>query len=372
MANNISAVIPKLLAQGLMALRSTDSMPNLVNASYNRELKSKGQSVDIPIPSAIQAQDVVPSNIAPQPAGIAPTSASVTLDKWKEAPFFLSDDEVKQAMDGIIPMQASEAIKSIANEVNADILSKYKYFYGFVGTPGVTPFASDITASTEALTKLNIQLAPMGDRRMVLSPSAQGQALGLRHFNDINWGASLANITAGKMSPRLGFTFAMDQQVPTHITEATTGTVNGANQTGSSLALDGLDAPPIMGDVITLAGDAQTYAIIAVGTMTQDTTYSGTVTVSPQIKVAPADNAVVTFKATHVVNLAFHRDAIAFVSNPLLDVNGVGNVRSMRDPVSGITLRLEVSREYKRTRFSYDLLWGSQVVRPELGIRVAG
>ena len=44
----------------------------------------------------------------------------------------------------------------------------------------------------------------------------------------------------------------------------------------------------------------------------------------------------------------------------------------MTDPVSGISLRLEVTRENKRTRFSYDCLYGGRVVRPELGVAAIG
>ena len=99
-----------------------------------------------------------------------------------------------------------------------------------------------------------------------------------------------------------------------------------------------------------------------------------TIYVEPGLKLALAGDETITIKGTHAVNLAFHRDAFAFVSRPLADnADGLGNIiQSAIDPVSGLALRLEVSRQHKRTRFSYDVLYGLACVRRELACRVAG
>ncbi|WP_418715357.1 P22 phage major capsid protein family protein [Bilophila wadsworthia] len=191
------------------------------------------------------------------------------------------------------------------------LLGLGRKFYGMVGTPGTTPFSTVVDA-TNARKVLNRQLAPVNDRRIVLDPDAEAAALGLSGFADVSKSGDARPIIDGTIGRKYGFDWAMDQQVPSFEASVMTEgalTVNGANEAGAQ-----------------------------------------------------------------VVSLAFHRDAIAFATRPLMDsANGLGNLtQSAVDPVSGLSLRLEVSREHKRTRFSYDILYGADVVRRELGCRIAG
>ena len=309
--NDLSKVVDKLLAQGLLALRGTCVMPRLVNSDYSNLAAQQGASIDVPIPSAIKAQAVTPGATSQDTGDISPVSATIKLDRWMEAPFYLTDKDLMEANRGVIPMQASEAVKAIANDVNATLLGLGRKFYGMVGTPGTTPFSTVVDA-TNARKVLNRQLAPVNDRRIVLDPDAEAAALGLSGFADVSKSGAARPIIDGTIGRKYGFDWAMDQQVPSFEASVMTEgalTVNGANEAGAQ-----------------------------------------------------------------VVSLAFHRDAIAFATRPLMDsANGLGNlIQSAVDPVSGLSLRLEVSREHKRTRFSYDILYGADVVRRELGCRIAG
>jgi hypothetical protein len=81
----------------------------------------------------------------------------------------------------------------------------------------------------------------------------------------------------------------------------------------------------------------------------------------------------VTLKAAHVVNLAFHRDAFAFVSRPLQSSSAnIEEMMSVVDPTSGVAIRLEVVRQNKQMLFDFDVLYGAACVRPELAARMAG
>lgn len=374
MANTLTEVIPQLLAQGLLALREQAVMPRLVNRAYDSQAGEKGSTIDVPIPSAISAASVSPSNTAPSTADFTPTSVSISLSNWYEAAFYLTDKDMLEAMNGTIPMQASEAVKAIANQVDDDLLALYKEVYGYAGTAGTTPFATDLAEYLEARKVLADQLAPMDPRYCVLDPTAEANALALRQFTDASFRGDNAGVINGTIGQKFGAQWVMDQNVPSHTAGADlTGAINdsGAIAAGAkTLTVDGFSAAPNEGDIVTIAGVTGTYAVDA-----------GTTTTSLVLKnglangLATGDNSeVITVKASHTPNLLFHRDAFALATRPFsgADPLQIGTYQSAIDPVSGLALRLEVSREHKRTRFSYDILYGVQAVRPELAARIAG
>lgn len=377
MANTLTTVMPKLLAQGLMALRQNCVMPRLVNHEYDAMAGSKGSSIDVPIPSAITAVAVTPANTAPSTADVTTDKVTISLDQWYEAPFYMTDKDMQEVMAGVIPMQASEAVKAIANQINSYILSFYTEVYGFAGTAGTTPFATDLAAAQAARRVLGQQLAPTNDRRIVLDPLAEEKALGNRAIQDASWrndgGASLRE---GQIGRSLGFDWFMDQAIPTH----TAGTAAGAttNSAGYAVGVKTVTLASagtgtiLVGDVITFAGQTQTYRVV---TGDADVSNGGTVTFEPGLAAAiPASNTAITLKASHTVNLAFQRDWFAFATRPFADADasGLGKFVSMVDPVSGLALRLEVTREHKRTRWSFDALYGGKPVRNALACRIAG
>jgi hypothetical protein len=376
--NTLINVIPQLLAQGLVTLRENAVMPRLVNADYSAQAANRGSSVDIPIPASISAVPVTPGYVGPDDAGITPGQVTLNLDQWKEAPFFLTDKEMMEVMDGTIPMQAAEAVKALANDVDQYLLGLYTGIYTAVGTAGTTPFATDVTVATSARKFLNNYLAPMTDRRFVFNPDVEANALGLRAFQDVAWTGDARGINEGQIVRKLGFDWHLDQNVKDHTagTVATSFAIKTATAHAEGLTTltttTGGDADLKVGDILTIAGHDQQYVV------TEDAERTGAgdlqVKVDPGLKAALTGAEAITIVGDHSANIAFHRDAIAFANRPLLDsAEGLGSqIMSMQDPVSGLTLRLEVSRQYKRTRWSFDILYGAKLVRPELAVRVLG
>jgi hypothetical protein len=376
MANDISAAMPKILARGLMALREQTVMPRLVNGDFSADAAQKGDTIDVILPSDLTAEDVTPGSTPPAAASTSLEKVQIELSNWKKADFYLTDKEMMEVdgRENFLPIQASAAIRALANAVNQSIHARYTGIYGLVGTAGATPFASDATDATAARKLLLEQKAPKENRYGVLNFDAEANALDLAAFADADRSGSTSARIEGEIGRKYGIDWYSDDHVATHIRGAAgTSLVKGAAQTGSTLIADGFTTKPSVGDIFTITGDLQQYAVLAATDLSGT---ESTLTISPAIVSAPADNAPMTFVDDHVVNLVFNRDAFAFANRPLAQSTqemGLGSqILSMTDPVTGLSLRLEVARQYKQVVWEFDILWGIALVRPELAIRLAG
>lgn len=384
MSNTITNVTPQLLAMGLKALREQAIMPRLVNRSYDTMAAMRGAVINIPIPSAITARSITPSVTINSNVDSSPTVAYVTLDSFYEAPFQLSDTDQLETMADFVPMEASEAVKALINTIDQDILANHTAFYGEGGgTAGTTPFATAITVALTARRKLNEQLAPMTDRVVVLDPAAEANALGLSNILQFDQRGDQGGIINGEIGRKLGMFWYMDQNISTYTagTAASSGYTVNASAAAAATTFNVVNVTATgtvnVGDIFYLGGGSQGYVITSAVAITASTTAAFyfypplTAAVSAAVALTWAGAASASTQLTP--NLVFHRDAFAFASRPLMDIQGLGNaMQSVVDPISGVALRLEISRQYKQTTFSYDCLWGSGAVRRELGAKIYG
>jgi hypothetical protein len=370
-------ILQTLVAMGLNALREQIVLTKLVNRNYEGLIvgSSRGSTVNVSVPAAVATRTVAPDVVPPAVTAVTPTSVAVTLSEWEEAPFAIDDKGLAQVAAGIIPMQASEAIKALANGIDNFLWGKYKKFYGYAGVAGTVPFATDLSEYLDARKAANDQLMPRDPRYMLIDTDAEANALGLRAFQDASFGGGADVIVNGQIGRKLGALWAMTQNVPTHTagTWNDTGTTTGTNAAGqATVNLTGGTGSLLVGDIITFSGaDTQTYVVLT-ATGTAPTT---AITVSPNLVTAKSSTETVTNKATHKVNLLIHRDAIAFAMAPLNDAAGISGVLApvtAVDEESGLSLRLEVTRQHKQLQWSFDALYGASVIRPELGVRLAG
>jgi hypothetical protein len=376
-SNSLTNILPKILASGLMALRERAVMPRLVTGDYQGEAAQKGSTIDIPLSKSQTVSDVTSAPTYSSAQANTPGLVQIPLDQWKHTDFYLTDKEMVQIDRNrhFVPMQQAEAVKALANTMDKYVHNRAKEVYGFVGTAGATPFSTVATA-TDARKVMNNQLAPMMDRNMVIDPDAEAQALQLSAFSDVSQTQDRAVKIEGELGRKFGFDIFMSQNVQTH----TAGADAGGITIGSAIAADSSSiqltasgtGTVLAGDVFTIAGDSQTYVAL---TSANATSTASKLRIDPPLKMIASSGDAVTRKASHTVNLAFHPMAFAFATRPLSSAaGGLGGAQFMSatDPITGLSLRLEVLRQYKQVAFDFDVLYGGKCIRPEYAVRIAG
>jgi len=381
-SNTLTAIIPKILARGLLSLRERVLMTRLVNLDYSMDAKKKGSTIDVPVAASLTASDVTPAAYPATPGDLTIPTVQISLNNWKKASFGLSDNELGQieAQADFIPLEMSAAFEALATAVNDSVFSEYVGVYGYTGTAGTAPFGSgvEVLSAINSRKILNKMKCPRDFRRGVLDYDAEASALALSQFSDAEKIGSGEVKISGEIGRKFGVDWNADDSVPVHTagTAASATTDNAGYALGvKTITLASAGTGTILvGDIFTIAGDSQTYVVVTGST---DVSSGGTIVFEPGLKVPITTSATaITLKATHVCNLVFHRDAFALAmrapDEALKKVFNPDNSYTMEDPVSGLVMRLEVIRMYKQTMWELDCLWGAKLIRPEFATRIAG
>jgi hypothetical protein len=200
----------------------------------------------------------------------------------------------------------------------------------------------------------------------------------------------------GMLGQTGGFNFFENTLMPRHVTGTDDGTgdylINGAAQTGNTLAIDTGAGTFLTGDVFSILGLNRVHPETKVDTgqlqqfvVTADSGASATsLSISPAIVItggsqnvvaAPADGATLNklggASATHDISLGYAKDAFAFVSADLRMPRGVDF--AAREVMDGISMRIvsdyDITTDAFPTRI--DVLYGFKTLRPQLAVRYA-
>jgi len=375
-----TSLLATAVAMGLATLRERLALVLIANRNYESEITAakKMATVNVAVPASVATRAVTPDVVPPAVTAVTPTSIAVTLDQWREAPFAMDDRGLAQVDRNIVPMQLAEAAKGLANYIEDNLWAGLSAgIYGFAGTGGVTPFATDLSAYLDARRIGNKQLMDLDPRFVVLGEDAEANALGLRAFQDASFGGGDGVIMNGQIGRKLGATWLMSQRVPTH----TSGTAAAAtvNNAGYAIGIKTVTLTAagtgtiLVNDIIAIAGQTGTFVITSGDA---DVSNGGTISFEPGLNtVIPASTAAITVKASFVQNVLLHRDALTFAMAPLLETQMIpgSTLQAIAiDDVSGLALRLEVSRQYRQYQWALDALWGSKVIRGNAGVYIAG
>lgn len=399
MANTL--LTPSMITnEALRVLVNNLTFTKNVNREYNDQFAQSGAKIGSTL------------NIRKPPRFLGRTGSSIGLEDVSEqqvplvvntqfgVDFTFSSQELTLSADDFSDRYLKPAMATIANKIDRDGLGLFSQVANTVGTPG-----SALSSATPILTAgatMDMEGAPRdGQRGLVLDPFAQANVVdALKGL--FQSGEKIKNqYEKGVMGTALGFDFAMDQNVNAYTVgpQGGTPTVNGANQSGSSLVTNGWTAAAgvrlNVGDVFTIAG---VYAVnpqsrqstgklrqfVVTAQASSDASGNATISISPaltpsgqfqNVTASPASGAALTVLGTAGTlsnqSLAYHKDAFTLATVDLEDVSKYG-AWGARSNYEGISLR--IVRQYAigtdTVPCRIDVLYGWKAIYPELACRI--
>ncbi|MBV9503809.1 MAG: hypothetical protein JO323_02265 [Acidobacteriia bacterium] len=152
-SNNVANAIVKLVAaDALPVLVGNLVMGNLVNRDYEPVLAQAGDTINVPIPPAMVANNILEAGSV-QPQNPSLGNAQIVLNSHVEATFQIPDVTKVLAVPDLLKVYMQPAVVAIAERIETDLLNLYAGFTSNtpVGTPGTAVTEATIDAAETAL-----------------------------------------------------------------------------------------------------------------------------------------------------------------------------------------------------------------------------
>ncbi len=152
-SSNIANAIVKLVAvDALPALMGNLVMGNLVNRDFEPTLGQAGDTVNVPIPPTLVANNIAEGGtVVTQNPNLG--NAQIILSTHAEATFQIPDVTKVLAVPELLQLYMQPAVVALAEKIESDLLSLYSQFTAnpIVGTPGTTITEAVVDAAETAL-----------------------------------------------------------------------------------------------------------------------------------------------------------------------------------------------------------------------------
>lgn len=373
MSNTLTGLIPTIYnSLDVVSRELIGFIPN-VQRDATAQSGAVGQAVRSPVVPAATLEDITPGNDPADSGDQNIGFVDLTIQKSKAYPIrWTGEEQLSLTKDGVINTvlrdQFSQAFRTLANAVEADLGALYIGASRAYGTAGTTPFATadDMTDLAEMNRILDENGAPQSGRVMIVGSAARAKLEGKQSqlFKVNEAGDAGAMLRQRQMRQLHGFVMGTSAGIAAH----TKGTganwlVNGTPAVGATvITTDGGTGTVLPGDVVTIAGDANKYVVTAA-------LAGGSFTIAaPGLRVAPADNAAITVGNNYTGNMAFSQNAALLAARtPAMPEGGdeATDVTTVQDPVSGLVFQIAMYKQYRRVKYEVGLAWGTKMVKPE-------
>lgn len=378
MANTLTNLVPDLYAALDVVSRELVGMIPSVTMDARVDRAAEGQSVRVPIVPTNTSSSITPAMSVPAAADQTIDNVAIVINKAKAVPFSWEGNEQVGLNSGvgygnIRVNQIAQAMRTLVNEIEADLCGLQSSFSRAYGTAATTPFgtAGDFTDASQVLKILKDNGSPLFDNQLVVNTSAGANFLGKQGNSSVQFDASI--MRQGVFQTVSGMDIRESGQVVTQ----TAGAMASATTSASALTV-GQTVLPLAtagtgqvaaGDVITLANDTNKYVVTSVSFAGANPASGDTITIAAPglLKAQASATRAITVVATSARNMAFNRSAIVLATRmPQRPQEGdmALDVMTIQDPRSGLAFEVSIYPGYRKIRYEIALAWGVKNIKP--------
>jgi hypothetical protein len=183
-SENLASAIVKLVAvDALPALVGNLVMGNLVNRDFEPTLAQAGDTVNVPIPPTLTANNLAEGGtVTPQNPNVG--NASIVLDTHAEATFQIPDVTKVLAVPDLLKLYMQPAVIALAEKIEGDLLNLYSYFTANspVGTGGSAITEAVVDAAETSL--FNAKVPASESKFLVVDGSTYSQLRQITRFSE--------------------------------------------------------------------------------------------------------------------------------------------------------------------------------------------
>ncbi len=182
-ANVANAIVKLVAADALPALMGNLVMGNLVNRNYEPALAQAGDTVNVPIPPSLSANNLAEGGaVTAQNPSLG--NAQIVLNTHAEATFQIPDVTKVLAVPELLRLYMEPAVIALAERIESDLLSLYSQFTAnaSVGAPG-TPITESVVDTAET-TLFNAKVPPSQSKYLVVDGDTYSQLRQIQRFSE--------------------------------------------------------------------------------------------------------------------------------------------------------------------------------------------
>lgn len=397
MANTI-LTIDKITREALRVLHQKLNFVGNINREYDDSFAQKGAKIGdtlrVRLPNQYSVRTGATMTTIGAGTDVTEQSVSLPVQTQKGVDLAFTSAELTMKLDDFSTRILEPAMSVLAANIEADSMSMFLDVYNNVNNIGTA--LNSMKTVLQGRKVLNDSLAPIDDNRFAWLNTQDNVDLidalkGL--FQDST--AITKQYKEGMMGRTAGFNFYENTLIPTQTTgtaaATTTYTVNGANQTGSTITIQTGATTFKKGDIVTFAGcnrahpetKADMGSLMPFVVTADYAGGGGNLAISPAIvtsgalqnvTASPTNTGAVTkigaASGVYKPSVVAHKDAFTFATADLVLPTGVD--MASRQVFDGISLRMVRQYDINNDRFPcrLDVLYGYKTIRPQLACRI--